>query len=249
MSGSNDAAPGFGWAARFAGDDYEWRARRAPVLLAALPLAAAALAWAPHFDWTAILPAGAGGLLLGWCGDVGRMSKERENALYESWGGKPTTRLLRHRDSPLSKQKLKSLHRKLAERTEISAPSVNREASDPMEADKIYEDYATHLRDATRDGAKFPLVRAELVNYGRARNAFGLRKIGIAASVVALSITLARLFAAWKSGVPLDVAAPCFVALFALVMLGFWLFWSRPATVRHVAEAYAARLIEAADKL
>ena len=247
-SGSDAASPASGWAARLGGDPYEWRARRAPLLTVALPLAVATLAWLPHFDWAALFPAGAGALLLGWCGDVGRWGKAGEAALYQKWGGKPTTRRLRHRDSPLSKQKLKQLHGKLAGLTGIKAPSPAREASDPDEADRIYEDYAAHLRDATRDGERFPLVRHELINYGRARNAWGLRKLGIGSSIVALAIGLTRGFAAWKSAAP-DLAAPLLVSAFAIAMLGFWLWWASAESARRVAEAYAQRLIEAADKL
>ncbi len=249
-SPSSSASPGFGWATRFLGDEYVWKARKAPVLLVALPLFFAAGAWVGTAHLLAMIPAGIGCFLLGVCGHIGRIQgKSREEALWAGWGGKPTTRMLRHRDTPFSTQKLALLHAKLEAATGVKAPSPRAENTKPDEADRIYEGYATYLRNATRESAKFPRVREELVNYGFARNVWGLQPLGLAVALVALVATGARGWWLWKDGASQGMTTPIVLAIFNAAILLFWLFLARENWVRQIAEAYAARLLEAADIL
>src|SRR3989442_4065228 len=84
-------------------DAYTLRARILPTLIVGLPIGLAALAWFPKSAswWGPIsgLVVGAGGVAL--LAQVGRdWGKRKQPRLFESWGGEPTTRLLRHRDAP-----------------------------------------------------------------------------------------------------------------------------------------------------
>ena len=247
----SSALPAWNLSARLLSrDDYVWKARKVPVFLTALPMFLAAGAWFPALNWWVTLPAGAGCLLLGLCGHLGRIrGKAGEEILFARWGGTPTTKLLRHGESPFAAQKLALLHTKLAELTGIEAPSPREERKRPDEADKIYEGYVSHLRNATRRREEFPLVREELINYGFARNVWGLRPFGIGSSVLGLGAALARLGWLWQSGAASGYEAALVIAGFNLLLLGFWLFWAREAWVKQVAEVYAQRLLDAAATL
>ena len=81
-------------------DTYTRRARLYPALLVALPLGLATLAWFPEglagwgTLWGLVTWSGATALLAQVGRDKGRV---KEPGLFEQWGGKPTTRMLRHR--------------------------------------------------------------------------------------------------------------------------------------------------------
>lgn len=225
-------------------DVYVWQARRSAVMLTALTPALAMFAWLPRFDWALLAPPLTFFGVFALVTQVGRdKGKLKEEKLYEAWGGKPTTVMLRHRDSPLDPAALALLHESLAKATGVPAPSKRKEAGSPESADKVYEEYVRYLRDSTRDREKYPRVFEELVNYGFRRNLWGLKPIGIVLAAVA---SLAAVGATcWHHGhdhQPLAAAA----AAVNLVMLAAWVWWINPAWVRIAAQAYADRLIEVA---
>lgn len=247
---SSPASSNLDWAARFLGDDYTWKARKAPVLLVAVPPLFAALPWLQAAQPASLIPAGVGCLLLGFCGHLGRIRGGKlEPTLWASWGGKPTTRMLRHRDTPFDRTRLKLLHAKLATATSVPAPTPRAEEKDSEEADRIYETYETYLRNETRNREQFPLVREELVNYGYARNAWGLRPLGLTSALLSVAATLASAFWLWKT----HSSSPWAGVVLALALdswfLYFWAFVAREDWVKMVAEKYASRLLEAANKL
>jgi hypothetical protein len=225
-------------------DVYVWQARRSAVTLTALPLALAMFAWSPRFDWALLAPP------LTFCGVFGLVSqigrdkgKLKEDRLYTSWGGKPTTVMLRHRDSPLDPSALALLHAALARVTGVPAPSKRKEAGSPVTADKVYDEYVRYLRDSTRDREKYPRIFEELVNFGFRRNLWGLKPIGIVIATVASVAAIGAV--CWHHGrdhQPLAGAA----AVVNVIMLAAWLLWINPAWVRIAAQAYAERLIEVA---
>jgi hypothetical protein len=224
-------------------DIYVWKARRCPVLLAVLPVALAVLAAFPSADWKLMLP------LFTFCGLfmlVGQVGRDRgsnlQDRLFASWGGKPTTVMLRHRESPFDETTLAKLHDWLAGVTGVQKPSKRKESASPEDADQVYEAFVRHLRDATRDKAQYPLVFEENVSYGFRRNTWGLRPYGIAAAVVGTLGAATNLFR-FNSGPPLGMAIAATTANGLLLL--FWLFWVQPRWVRIPARAYAERLMEA----
>jgi hypothetical protein len=169
-----------------------------------------------------------------------------EDGLFAGWGGKPTTVLLRHRQSPFDEATLARLHGWLASVTGVPAPSKRKESANPAEADEVYEAYVRHLRDATRDKHQYPLVFEENVSYGFRRNAWGLRPFGIALAVAGvLGGSLGIYRHASDAGLGLAVA----VTVVNTLLLCFWVFWVRRSWVRIPAQAYAERLMEAALRL
>ena len=135
-------------------DLYTFRARIQPALAVALPLGFLMFALLPghHFFVTAFfgLLGAAGGTAV--LAQVGRdRGSRKQDELWESWGGAPTTRLLRHRHIP----------------------------GDPESADARYREVTLALQGATRDRSRFELVFAENVNYGFRRNMWGLKPWGL----------------------------------------------------------------------
>ena len=228
-------------------DIYVWKARRSPVLLAVLPPGLAVIASFPGADWKLILP------ICTFCGLfmlVGQLGRDRgsqcQDRLFASWGGKPTTVMLRHRESPFDEATLAKLHAWLASVTGVPAPSKRKESASPDEADEIYEAFVRHLRDATRDKKQYPLVFEENVSYGFRRNTWGLRPYGIASAAIGTSGAAVNLLR-FHGGPHLGMAIACTTVTGVLLL--FWMCWVHPRWVRIPANAYAERLLEAALRM
>jgi len=181
---------------------------------------------------------------------VGQLGRDRgsqlQDRLFSSWGGRPTTVMLRHRESPFDETTLAKLHAWLASVTGVPAPSKRKESASPDDADEVYDAFVRHLRDATRDKQQYPLVFEENVSYGFRRNTWGLKPYGIAFAAVGTAGAAVNLFR-YHNGPNLGLAiASTMVSAFLLL---FWLGWVNPKWVRIPATAYAERLMEAALRM
>jgi hypothetical protein len=185
------------------------------------------------------------GPLVGQLGRDGGLKKQA--ALVRQWGGMPTTVLFRYTGSGLRKPMLDALHNNM----QVLLPGAPRiteedERHDLAAADAIYERWANFLREGTRD---LHLVQQENINYGFRRNLYGLRTVGIWASLLPLVATMAdvwlqepRTWAAITAMSKVTIA----ISVFAL-----WFHWRvvTPEWVKIAADAYAKRLVFASDKL
>lgn len=230
---------------------YTRRARLTPALIVVLPLGLAVLSWSPDglkswtVLWSLFVWAGGTALMAQVARDRGR---EKEKELYRSWGGKPTTRLLRYEgcENPiLVTRRHTNLQSLLAD---VRIPSESEESADPEHADNIYDTCVRWLLEQTRDQKKFNLLFEENCNYGFRRNLWGMKPLGI------LLCALGFLFGSSAIVVHMqthDAISPisyggvaCTVALFV-----FWTAWCSPQWVRLSADAYAERLLAAAETL
>ena len=245
-------------------DPYTFRARIQPAIVVVLPLGFVMFALLPGhpFFVTAffgLLGAAGGASVLA---QVGReLGRKKEPNLWKSWGGPPTTRLLRHRCLPGDPTLAPRLRQQVEEWIGYPLPTQEEEEAFPEWADTKYEEVVTSLREATRDTSRFPLVFAENANYGFRRNLWGLRPIGTAVAVVLFLISWTLLsLAIWGRPWPepwWDVLAnPDSVAVIRImvavantVFAAFWLFWVKPSWVEDVANAYALRLLESVQTL
>ncbi|MBI4445359.1 MAG: hypothetical protein HY645_05555 [Acidobacteria bacterium] len=232
-------------------DRYTFRARLQPALLVALPLGLTTMAWFPAgvagWDvlWGLIVWSGGTALLA----QIGRDGgKKKEPRLFEQWGGKPSTRLLRNRDAP-NKISLARYHQKLGHLlSDLKIPTPEKEDRDPQGADEVYEACVAFLLEKTRDRKQFPLVFEENCNYGFRRNLWGMKPLGIAMAISGTAAILGLLILNHFKNA--SIAPTVVIAgLGNLLLLLGWLFWFTPPWVRMAADAYAARLLAACEKL
>lgn len=230
---------------------YVRRARFQPAMLVALPLALATLVLSPNgiagwgAAWSAFVFCGGTALMAQLARDRG---KNKESWLYEQWGGKPTTRLLRHSDAP-NKIVLGRRHKKLqAIVPEICIPTESEERADPRGADDVYDACTAYLLERTRKKEAFPLVFEENCNYGFRRNLWGMKLFGIASSVIGSGAVVSSILLGYRTGIsPSPTAIAC--GAINLILLVVWIFWLTPAWVRITAEAYAERLLSSCERL
>ena len=233
-------------------DTYTRTARLQPALLVALPLGLATLAWFPSQlpGWGVIW-----GLVV-WCGgtvllaQLGReVGRHKEPMLFELWGGKPTTRMLRHRGGT-NKTTLARWHRKLQELMRgMKMPSLEDEAADPDQADAVYESCSLFLREQTRDRTKFPLVFEENCNYGFRRNVWGLRPFGIATTLLGM-FAVGALVVVNTRVRRVDTQPIVYLAggVNAMLLVA-WCVLVSPDWVKKSAEAYSEGLLSSCDNL
>lgn len=232
-------------------DPYSLRARLQPALLALLPFVVTAFTLAPSASQpmhaALVIIATAGGAV--WLSQVARdLGKELEPRLYASWGGKPSTAMLRHRDNRLSAA-LKARYRAaLGGALNLRMPTDTEEQVDPEAADVVYATAGAWLVANTHSTEEFRVLFADNINYGFRRNLLGLKPFAVGGAL--LSAALVAI--CWRYGWPLPQpsaasvqAGLCSVTLYLLLML----FVVRPTWVKRAADAYAERLLETTDRL
>ena len=243
-------------------DNYTAKARIQPILLVMVPLGILLFVLMPGDS----LPIDAllGVIVIGGGTSLfSQIARDRgsnkQPALWRSWGGAPTTRLLRVRESP-NRITLTHWRSKLEKLTGDRLPTEVEELEDPVAADQHYESAVHVLRNATYDAKKFPLVFAENVNYGFRRNLWGMKPYGIIISVLAMTcswgISISSVYPIVESELFNLVKNPDVILLMRLTgtifntaIAAIWLFAIRPQWVRIAAEAYALQLLGALDTL
>jgi hypothetical protein len=171
-------------------DPYERKARAFPGLLMVLPiLVAVASTWGTKHP----IITGVVGLLVS-CGTIfalGNLArdlgKEKQEKLFQDWGGMPTTWMLRHRDRTLEGGIKTVYHQLITQKLGLEMPTAQEELADPQAADDAYGTAARMLRDLTR-GKEYSLLLKENISYGFRRNMYGARKLGWAISFVGILI-------------------------------------------------------------
>ena len=193
---------------------------------------------------------------------VGReQGRKKQPSLWKSWGGPPTTRLLRHHHPADDLAMPSGLRQKVEEWAGYPLPDHQDEETCSAWADTKYEEVVRSLLEATRDTSRFPLVFAENVNYGYRRNLWGLRPFGTPIAVI-LTLCSWTLLALTIWGRPWpepwwDIFPnPDSVAVIRLAVAvantsiaAFWLFWVKPSWVKVVADAFAIKLFESVETL
>ena len=245
-------------------DLYTLRARVQPTIMVALPVIFVVYALLP--DYVLFVTAFFG--LLGVAGGndiVAHMGRERgykkQDDLWDSWDGAPTTRLLRHRRIPGDITLAPDLRQKFEEWLGYVLPNKEEEEDDPDAADDKYKNVIGSLLEATRDTSKFPLVSAELANYGFRRNLWGLRSIGISVAV-AFALISWILFALtirerpwpepwWDVLVNYDSKALIWILVGSAntATAGVWMFMVKSSWVKDAADTYAKQLLRSVQVL
>ena len=233
-------------------DHYSFRARLQPALLVLLPLAIGIFAWTwPNVKWESVLWAlfvtSGGAYFLATL--ARNLGKEIESGLWKSWGGAPTTQLLRYSGTlnPILRERW---HNKLSKLIERPFPTQQEEIANPKEADDIYKAAVTLLIIKTRDIKTYNLVYNENVSYGFCRNLYAMRKIGIIITLFGaiLSCYTGIRFIYMGEGY-IFYLIPLVCSVINILFLILWVFKIKSSWVRTSAFAYARRLLETTENL
>lgn len=175
------------------------------------------------------------------------MGKKLRKNFFEEWGGKPTTKLLRIRDSMNNSEFLQNRYKLQKLYPNIISPSEHFEQEHPKEADKIYESYVKFLREKTRDRNKFILVFEENCNYGFRRNLLGLKPFGLITSSIAfisIVIQIIIMLVFNDDMIPFELFAISFIIFFIFLI---WIFIINSSWVKLAADDYAESLFASID--
>jgi hypothetical protein len=227
-------------------DPYTRRARLFPGITITLPvsiLAVVLVTTKPAWWSGVVLVLGASGVSFLGAQLVRTAGKVKEQALWASWGGAPTTQVLRFAGAS-NRVAVQRRHDQLVQVfPDLSMPDESAESANPPLADQYYETAIGALIERTRDAHRFPRVFDELCQYGFRRNLWGCRKIGLWISVLGLAttvtlgaLTLANVISVSLLGIGLS-------AVTDILLLIVLIFVVQEKWVRQAADAYAARLL------
>lgn len=230
-------------------DHYSFRARLQPTLLTLLPAAVGIFAWTgPGVKWQSAL-----WTLFGTVGGTfflailaRNFGKQLEPGLWQSWGGSPTTQLLRHAGTgnPILRERW---HKCISKLLGKSLPTLQEEQADPKAADDIYNAGIKLLINKTRDVKQFHLLYKENVQYGYCRNLFAMRSTGLTFSVLGSVACFAA--GLWNAHDGNAKMYPWVCLAADLVFLSWWTFTIKSEWVKVPAFAYAERLLESIENI
>jgi hypothetical protein len=230
-------------------DAYERKARLYPAFCVAFPLTLLGLLLLSIPVWwqPLVALAAAGGLHVLVVQVVRDLGTGVQTKLWTAWGGAPTTQALRWRDkSKLVAQERR--HRDVHAATGIALPSLADEEDQPLAADAKYEVATDILRERTR-GEQFPLVRAEVANYGYRRNLYGCRVFGIAVAALVAAAEVVLSVLGIRDQVDVSPVLMILAAGISLVSLVAWITLVTPAFVKRAGDRYAEALMAAAGSV
>ena len=228
-------------------DRYVLSARVAPVAVVAFSLFLAISAWIPFSQWPIKLLGGSAFLVLGafvlaqLARDAG---KAIEGPLWASWGGPPTVRMLRHRDTTIAPGTKSLLHRHLVDLGIVDRlPSESEERDNPNQADDAYLTCANWLRRKVlelKSKAPFDVVHSENISYGYRRNILGIKTYGLVILFSAFAVTVVAFFFHREPS----------IEFCGIVVVGAYLiFGVTEAALKRAADEYSKRLLDAAQSL
>lgn len=230
-------------------DAYSTKARLVPAMLVALPIGIGVGVWLKQD----VLSWGVGGgvtiggvLLLVATERVRRLGRTVEDRIYKRLGGKPTSIMLRHRDTRLDRATKQRYHQFL--RAKVSGfrlPSTQEEQVDPKAADEQFDSCTRWLIQNTQTPrGNFPLVFAELCSYGLLRNLRGMRPAAIATALIGIGACALRIREGWADGVH---AASLVGLLLSAAMLAVWSLHLNDKWVEAAGFDYAKALLASCD--
>ena len=173
----------------------------------------------------------------------GDFGKKRESALWNKWGGSPTTRFLRHDNTEFNQIIRNRIHDKLRS-LGFYIPSQEEQEQNPQAADTYYESCVYEVRRLTRDRERFPRIFEELRDYGFRRNIFALKPYGLTLAALSCLVCLMMGFDDWKTENLSGLTIVPGLINFGLTLV--WIRWFTEGAVRIAADRYARCLLEAA---
>lgn len=226
-------------------DAYDRTARLSVAYISAFPISVLAIFSIGDFPqwWQRLLVLGAGVGLPAVLVDLVRdLGTRKQSELWSSWGGPPTTVLLRWRTTP--NRALQGLrHRHVRRATGVDLPTESEEAADPNTADHTYEAAVAVLKQRARAQ---DLVARENRQYGLRRNLYGCRvilRLSGAAAIIGSALLSPDFFdhLTWN-------AVAIISAIAVVWILGSWVVINANF-VKKSADRYADALISSASEM
>jgi hypothetical protein len=240
-------------------DSYDREARLYPALLTLLPLVLLLVCvfGARHPVLVGVLSTliACGGPLL-----LARLARDRGKALEDrligTWGGKPTTIILRHQDDTIDALTKKKYHEVLGKALSALPPTPESEKQDLATADTFYRAATAWLISQTQDTKKHALVFKENKNYGFQRNLCGMKSAGVLMSIVAVLGSAAHTFFSLHIANVTDLPKLTDATIvdilpisFSLLMFLCWCFLVTENSVKRSGYAYGDRLLRTCNVL
>lgn len=237
-------------------DPYDRQARLYPALLAGLPvIVMMTVLYGSNSLFTAActVAASCGGLYL-----LGNIARERgrrlEPTLFERWGGKPSTQLLRHRDQVIEAPTKHRYHVFLSRALNLQFPDEKEEEVNPLKADDVYQSAVRWLLNNTRDKNKYKMIFTENITYGFRRNALGLKWLAVLICLLTTGWVIAfQNIMTFRDGLDINMASVSTATTISLVvpltMILVWLLFFTKENVRNAAFVYAETLLRACDQI
>jgi len=235
-------------------DTYDLQARHLPTVLTVLPMPLLAVLLVPEATTTLALPATLAGsvgvAVYAFLVRYARMKGRKiEAGLFDQWDGRPTTAMLRHRDTRLNPHTKARYHSALRSfGTAFRIPTAEEEQADPEAAEALYE---TAIDEARRRAkiANAKGVQRENIAYGFCRNLLALKPIALGICLISLSIYVCStlILAGWTLS---EISTANILGFIVLTLIaGGWVLMVSPELVRHHADAYAQALFETIEPI
>lgn len=231
-------------------DTFDFRSRTLPVVIALAPVYLCAVLLVPAIfsekSWWTLLPVPLVLALSVIAKHLGRdAGKQAESALWEKWGGPPTTQQLRwatadnliiHRHLHQSLQAIVG--------PDIALPTLEQESTDPDQADQIYEAAVRVLIARTQDKDTYAKLKNDLIGYCFRRNVYGLRKLAYTVASIIFLGSIVAIALILHGAIDFGLATPIGTLLGSLAYILFFAFVFTPAWVRRGADSYADELLK-----
>lgn len=234
-------------------DEYSLNARIRPALLSLLPPTITV-----YIAFPALYEFAVGllslvlvfGLLTAMASYVRYRGRKLEQHLYKTWGGKPTTYILRQNSDVIDEVTKKRYYSYFESNIDSwQAPSLEVEATAAEVADSYYESAIKWLLERTRDKKKYSMIFKENIGYGFRRNCLGIKCHGFLLAL--FSVLFLSLIVVKPEFVKNQTDAVFIYAAitFSLIMAFWWLISVNQAWVKDSAESYAIRLLAACEQM
>jgi len=233
-------------------DKYSLNARVYPLIIVFLPVVIIGVTYSFEYEkiQQTLSALGITAALTYFLSNIGRdQGKKKEDALWESWGGAPTSQLFSFRNNILDILTKERYHSRMEEILEIK-DNLDYINAAPHELDDTYRSWTKILISKTRNTKIFPLIFKELVSYGFRRNLWGLKPIGIAITIICAVGSFA--FQIMNHGYSdlFGYTISFYISELALIVhFLVWIFVINSEWVRIPAFGYAERLLESIDNL
>ncbi|MHA6790903.1 hypothetical protein ACWA6H_24765 [Pseudomonas bijieensis] len=241
-------------------DPYKYKARVKPALLLVLPVVIYVMTFFEAArSWGGVLSTFlvSFGVIAFAASQMSSKGNKLQDKLFKTWGGAPTTIVLRHSDDTVERPTKKRYMQRLADLIkDFVIIAEAEEKADPKAADEMYRSATNFLREKTRDTTKYSMIFNENIEYGFARNLTACKPFGVALTLTCLVLCLVGLY--HSLGVPLQELSlavlakhPILLAAIGveLIILLCWIFLVNHDWVRVRGFAYAKRLFASCEEV